>query len=147
MKDNIPMLIQTQQREAPWNQEMDKPVEVDCSVCYCMSKTMPVWVENYDVSEDASSSLYDDGKEYSFDNTNFIQEFENDGKAMGIPTLLEELQKLCWEKIRRLRDELEMTYISNNERRKARKEMAHYLSVLNASGNWIVDDLDVIKED
>lgn len=147
MKDNCPMLTQSQLREAPWNKEDNKPIEVNCSVCYCMSKTMPVWVENYETSEDVSGSLYDEGKEYYFDNTNFIQEFKGDGKAIGIPTLLEELQKLCWEKIEKLRDEINLTYVADNGKREARKEMAHYLSVLNASRNWVVDDLDVVKED
>ncbi len=147
MKDNIPMLTQTQQREAPWNQEENKPIEVDCSVCYCMSKTMPVWVENYETSGDVSGSLNGEDREYNFDGTNFIQEFEGDGKALGIPTLLDELQKFCWEKIESLRDELELTYIPSHERRKAKKEMAHCLSVLNASRGWVVDDLDVVKED
>jgi len=136
MKDNYPMLTQAQLREAPWNKEDNKPIEVDCSVCYCMSKTMPVWVENYETSEDVSG----------FDNTNFIQEFKGDGKAIGIPTLLEELQKLCWEKIEKLRDEINLTYVADNGKREAKKEMAHYLSILNASRNWVVDDLDVVKE-
>lgn len=136
MKDNYPMLTQSQLREAPWMQEELIPIQVDCCISYCMSKTMPVWVENYGVS---------DG-EGDFDITNFIKEFEGDGKAIGIPTLLEELQKLCWEKVGRLRDELELTYISKDEQRKAKKEIAHYLSLLNASKDWIVDDLDVTKE-
>lgn len=132
MRDNCPVLMQSEESAAPWNQVEPEPIKVDCCVSYCMSKTMPVWVENYGVS---------DGED-DFDITNFIEEFNNDGEAIGIPTLLEELQKLCREKIERLRDEIKLTNYPNSKAR-VRKELVHYSTVLNASRNWIVDDLDV----
>lgn len=147
MKDNYPLMTSSQEAIAPWNQEENKPIQVDCSVCYCMSKSMPVWVESYN-TELVDDRMHEDNvvPEYNFEDTNFIQEFKGDGAAIGIPTLLEELQKLCQEKIERTKDELELPYIPENEKRKARKEMAHYLSVLNSSRGWVVDDLDVCQD-
>lgn len=147
MKDNYPTLTQSQQREAPWNQVELPPTTVDCCVSYCMSKSMLVTVENYGapiVLDDAFGNK-EDIPEYNFENTNFINEFENDGNAIGIPTLLAELQNLCMEKIERLRDEIDLTYTPEGKK-KVRREMAHCLSILNASRDWIVDDMDVIKE-
>lgn len=136
MKDNCPILSQSELSCAPWNQEELEPIEVDCTVCYCMSKTMPISIGNY---------TYEDG-DINLDDTNFIEEYNNDGSTIGIPTLLKELQKLCREKIRNLEDEFNLTN-NHNARKKVRKEYEYYKSIINASKDWIVDDLDVCKED
>ena len=68
MKDNYPLLSQSEERMAPWNQKDPAPTQVDCCVSYCLSKSMPVTISNYDLIDD----------EPNFDNTNFIEEFEND---------------------------------------------------------------------
>ena len=147
MKDNCPVMMQSEERNAPWNQEDLPPVQVDCSVCYCMSKSLPVEVSNYKTSEDASGSLYDEGTECFFDDTDFIDEFNNDDKAIGIPTLLEELQRLCDEKIEQLRTEgIMLGDGEKNLQNKIIKEIKHYQTILNASRDWVVDDLDVLKE-
>lgn len=125
MKDNCPILTQSEERRAPWNDKEPIPTEVDCTVCYCMSKSMPVVVENYN------------------EDTNLVEEFKNDSQALGIPTLLSELNKLCREKIERLRDELRLTTLG---KQKARKELEHCIEVLRASQGWIIDDLDVAQD-
>ena len=84
MKDNYPLLSQSEERMAPWNQKDPAPTQVDCCVSYCLSKSMPVTISNYDLIDD----------EPNFDNTNFIEEFENDNNALGILSLLTELQHL-----------------------------------------------------
>lgn len=117
--------MQSEERVAPWNQEESLSVQIDCTVCYCMSKSMPIEVEDYD------------------EGTNLIEEFEKNNYSQGIPTLLKELNKLCREKIERLRDELRLTTLG---KKKARKELEHCIEVLRASQGWIVDDLDVCEE-
>lgn len=128
MKDNCPTLMQTEEMNAPWNEKQPILTEVDCTVCYCMSKSFPITVNDYN------------------EDTNFIEEFKNDGYAIGIPLLLAELQTLCSEKLARLRDELDLAY-SAEGKKKVRKEMVHYLNVLSSSKDWIVDDMDVCKDD
>lgn len=146
MKDNVPILTQSQLREAPWNQEDNEPIEVDCCVAYCISKTMPVKVRNYETSEDVSGSLCKEETEYFLDDTNFIEEYRNDGDAMGIPTLLNELHKLCREKLAKLKDELNLT-THNSDWKQIRRDIYHYASILKASKGWVVDDLDVCKDE
>lgn len=122
----VALLGKMEERNAPWNEREPSPTEVDCSVCYCMSKSMPITVNNFN------------------EDTNLIEGFKYDPHAMGIPTLLTELQKLCREKIERLRDELRLTAFG---KQKARKELEHCIEVLRASQDWIVDDLEVCKDD
>lgn len=138
MRDNYPMGAALDPR-APYNQTKDPdPIEVDCSVCYCMSKLMPVNIENYTYEE----------RSISLDDTNFIEEFKNDNTALGIPTLLNELQRLAEEKIELLRTEGIMLDDNDKEsEKKILKQIKHYQSVLKASKDWVVDDLDVYKDD
>ena len=136
MKDNVPVLTQCQEKDAPWKQEDPAPVQIDCTVCYCMSKSMPVKVEHYSMEED----------EPVFTDTSFIQEFVQDPCAFGIPALLDELQKLCRDRIEKLRDEIRLTYYPGSKK-KVREEIIHYQTILNASRSWIVDDLDVCKDE
>lgn len=130
MKDNVPVLTQCQEKDAPWNQEDPAPVQIDCTVCYCMSKSMEVEVRN--LGED----------------TNLIDEFVYDPHAMGIPTLLKELQKLCGEKLRSLKEEegLRATFFSA-QTKAVKKEQKYYKEVLKAAQGWVVDDLDVCKDE
>lgn len=131
MKDNVPVLTQCQQKDAPWNQTDPEPIEVDCCVSYCMSKSMPITVKNYSDN---------DGK-YSFEDTNFIDEF-SDSNAMGLTSLLAELLKLSEERVATLEDELTLTS-SSATRKQIQREIMHYMNVSKASEGWIVDDLDV----
>lgn len=151
MKDNYPMGAALDP-SAPYNQPNPEPVEVDCCVSYSLSKSMPVKVHNYSVSEEYESDIDDEGHRYchkfnenNFDGTNFIEEFKNDDTAIGIPTLLKELQRLCKEKIEILRDEIALTYIPGGKK-KVRTEIAHYLYILNATRDWTIDELDVCQE-
>ena len=136
MKDNCPTLMQTEERNAPWNESESTPVQTDCTVCYCMSKSMPVKVEHYSMEEG----------EPVFVDTCFIQEFVQDPCAFGIPTLLDELQKLCRDRIEKLRDEVHLTYYPGSKQ-KVREEIIHYQTILNASRSWVVDGLDVYKDE
>lgn len=135
MKDNIPMLTQTQQREAPWNQEELEPIKVDCSVCYCMSKSMPVRIENYCIKDE----------ENCFDDTHFIQEFTQDSNAFGIPNLLKELEALIEEKISRLKLKKDWDSFRNRGcgSKQIDEHIKYYKGLLKAAKGWIVDDLDV----
>lgn len=135
MKDNIPMLTQTQQREAPWNQEELEPIKMDCSVCYCISKSMPVRIENYSINDE----------ENCFDDTNFIQEFTQDSNAFGIPNLLKELEILIDEKISRLKLEKDWDSFRNRGHgsRQIDERIKYYKGLLKAAKGWVVDDLDV----
>lgn len=129
MKDNVPILTQCQEKNAPWNQEDPAPVQIDCTVCYCMSKSMPIEVKDYN------------------ENTNLIEEFENDGYALGIPTLLKELEKLCKEKLRSLKDEESLkTSFFLSQVKTIKKEEKYYKRILSAAQDWIENDLDVCKD-
>lgn len=137
---------------APYNQSDPKPVKVDCCISYSLSKSMPVNVTNYSVLEEYESEVDDEGHRYSnkiqendFDNTNFFEEFKNDDEAIGIPTLLKELQKLVKERVKELTDKFNLTK-SYNLRQKIRKQINHYESILQATKDWTVDDLDVCQE-
>lgn len=149
MKDNYPMLTQSQLREAPWNQKDDEPIDVDCCVSYCMSKTMPVEIVNY-VATMEEDNLHEDNMvpDYDFDDVNFIEEYKNDDNAIGIPTLLSELQRLCNERIEQLRTEgIMLDDVNKEDEARILKEIKHYQTVLKASKDWVIDDLDVVKED
>lgn len=151
MKDNYPIGA-TLDPSAPYNQSDPEPVEVDCCVSYSLSKSMPVKVQNYSVSEEYESDIDDDGYKYchklqenNFDDTNFIEEFKNDNAAIGIPTLLKELQKLVKEREKELIDKFNLTK-SYNLRQKIRKQINHYESILQATKDWTIDELDVCQE-
>lgn len=135
MKDNYPTLSQSEERMAPWNQKDPEPIQIDCCVSYCLSKTIPVTIKNYDVING----------ENSFDNTNFINEFNNDEKAFSLTSLLAELHNLSEEKINRLNDELTMMY-SPEGKSVINKELEYYKNISKAAQGWIVDDLDVTME-
>lgn len=135
MKDNCPLLSQSEEHIAPWNQKDPEPIQIDCCVSYCLSKSIPVTIRNYDVI---------DG-ENSFDNTNFINEFNNDEKAFSLTSLLAELHNLSEEKISRLNDELTMMY-SPEGKSVINKELEYYKNISKAAQGWIVDDLDVTME-
>lgn len=154
MKDNYPMGAALDP-SAPYNQSDQNPVEVDCCVSYSLSKSMPVKVHNYSVSEEYESDIDDEGHRYCnkiqenhFDDTNFIDEFKNDSDALGIPTLLMELQNLCKETIEVCKRQIEMTknvdgyeYIKILE-----KDIQHYELLIKASEGWTIDELDVCQE-
>lgn len=151
MKDNYPIGA-TLDPSAPYNQSDPEPVEVDCCVSYSLSKSMPVKVQNYSVSEEYESDIDDDWHKYchklqenNFDDTNFIEEFKNDNAAIGIPTLLKELQKLVKERVKELIDKFNLTK-SYNLRQKIRKQINHYESILQATKDWTIDELDVCQE-
>ncbi len=151
MKDNYPMGAALDP-SAPYNQSNPKPVEVDCCVSYSLSKSMPVKVHNYSVSEEYESDIDDEGhrychkfKENNFEDTNFIEEFKNDDAATGIPALLKELKKLSQETIDLYKEKLDI--ISDQSYIKAyKKKIKHYECLIKASEGWIVDDLDVCQE-
>lgn len=151
MKDNYPMGAALDP-SAPYNQSDPEPVEVDCCVSYSLSKSMPVKVHNYSTSEEYESDMDDDGHRYcnkiqenNFDDTNFIEEFKNDDTAFGIPALLTELQKLVKERVKELTDNFNLTK-SYSVRQKIREKVNHYESILQASKDWVVDELDVCQE-
>lgn len=135
MKDNYPILSQSEEHIAPWNQKDSEPIQIDCCVSYCLSKSMPVTIKNYDVING----------ENSFDNTNFINEFNNDEKAFSLTPLLAELHNLSEEKISILNDELTMMY-SPEGKSVINKELEYYKNISKAAQGWIVDDLDVTME-
>lgn len=136
MKDNCPVLMQSEERNAPWNEKKPTPVQIDCTVCYCISKSMPVNVLNH--SDNFPK----------FEDVNFIEEYKGDSNAIGIPTLLSELQRLCDEKIMQLRTEGIMLEDNDKETEaKILKEIKHYQAISKASEDWIIDDLDVINEE
>lgn len=154
MSNNYPMGAEYNS-SCPWNQSDPKPVEVDCCVSYSLSKSMPVNVTDYNVSEDYESEVDDEGHRYcnkiqenDFDNTNFIEEFKNDDEAIGIPTLLSYLEELSDEKIESLKEELNMMKpsLGTLTEHKIKKEIKHYESILKACKGWIVDELDVCQE-
>lgn len=150
--ENYPSNIDPRASYCPWNQSDPKPVEVDCCVSYSLSKSMPIKVHNYSTSEEYESDMDDDGHRYcnkiqenNFDDTNFIEEFKNDDTAFGIPALLTELQKLVKERVKELTDNFNLTK-SYSVRQKIREKVNHYESILQASKDWVVDELDVCQE-
>ena len=151
MKDNYPMGAALDP-SAPYNQSDPEPVEVDCCVSYSLSKSMPVKIQNYSTSEEYESDMDDEGHRYchklqenNFDDTNFTEEFKNDNTAFGIPALLTELQKLVKERVKELTDNFNLTK-SYSVRQKIREQINHYESILQASKDWVVDELDVCQE-
>lgn len=154
MKDNYPIGAALDP-SAPYNQSDPEPVEVDCCVSYSLSKSMPVKVQNYSVSEEYESDIDDGGhrychkfKENNFDDTNFIEEFKNDSDALGIPILLRELQNLCKETIEVRKRQIEITKnVDGYEFIKIlEKDIQHYELLIEASEGWIIDELDVCQE-
>ena len=150
--ENYPSNIDPRASYCPWNQSDPEPVEVDCCVSYSLSKSMPVKVQNYSVSEEYESDMDDDGHRYcnkiqenNFDDTNFIEEFNNDDTTFGIPALLTELQKLVKERVKELTDNFNLTK-SYSVRQKIREKVNHYESILQASKDWVVDELNVCQE-
>lgn len=151
MKDNYPMGAAIDP-SAPYNQSDPKPVEIDCCVSYSLSKSMPVKIQNYSTSEEYESDIDNEGQRYchkfqenNFDDTNFTEEFKNDNTAFGIPALLTELQKLVKERVKELTDNFNLTK-SYSVRQKIREKVNHYESILQASKDWVVDELDVCQE-
>lgn len=136
MKDNCPILMQSEERDAPWNQEELRPIDVDCCVSYCMSKAMPISLSKYRVIDDDTIDLGD---------VNLKFEFDNDIDALGIPTLLCELKHLAEVQIERLKDE---HYLTNDveSKKRIKKEIKYYELVVSAAQGWVVDDLDIEKE-
>lgn len=153
MKDNYPMGAALDP-SAPYNQPNPEPIEVDCCVSYSLSKSMPVKVRNYSTSKEYESDIDDEGHRYchklqenNFDNTNFIEEFKNDNNALGIPTLLQELQRLSGEKIEQLRTEgLMLDENDKKEEKRILKQIKYYQAIQKASENWTIDELDVCQE-
>ena len=150
--ENYPSNIDPRASYCPWNQSDPEPVEVDCCVSYSLSKSMPVKIQNYSTSEEYESDIDDEGQRYchkfqenNFDDTNFIEEFKNDDTAFGIPALLTELQKLVKERVKELTDNFNLTK-SYSVRQKIREQVNHYESILQASKDWVVDELDVCQE-
>lgn len=150
--ENYPSNIDPRASYCPWNQSDPKPVEIDCCVSYSLSKSMPVKIQNYSTSEEYESDIDNEGHKYchkfqenNFDDTNFIEEFKNDDTAFGIPALLTELQKLVKERVKKLTDNFNLTK-SYSVRQKIREQINHYESILQASKDWIVDELDVCQE-
>lgn len=135
MKDNYPILSQSEEHIAPWNQKDPKPTQVDCCVSYCLSKSMPVTIKNYDVIDSQNN----------FDNTNLIEEFDNNNKVCSLDFLLAELHNLSQEKINRLEDELSITQ-TPTAKAIVQKELNHYKIISKATQGWIIDDLDVTME-
>lgn len=154
MKDNYPMGAALDP-SAPYNQSDSEPVEVECCVSYSLSKSMPVKIQNYSTSEEYESDIDDDGQRYchkfkenNFDDTNFIDEFKNDSEALGIPTLLMELQNLCKETIEVRKRQIEMTKNVDGYEyiKKLKKDIQHYELLIKASEGWTIDELDVCQE-
>ena len=150
--ENYPSNIDPRASYCPWNQSDPKPVEIDCCVSYSLSKSMPVKIQNYSTSEEYESDIDNEGHKYchkfqenNFDDTNFIEEFKNDDTAFGIPALLTELQKLVKERVKKLTDNFNLTK-SYSVRQKIREQINHYESILQASKDWVVDELDVCQE-
>ena len=135
MKDNYPILSQSEERMAPWNQKDSEPIKVDCCISYCLSKSMPVTIKNYDVIDGQNN----------FDNTNLIEEFDNNNKVCSLDFLLAELHNLSQEKINRLEDELSITQTST-AKAIVQKEINHYKIISKATQGWTVDDLAVTME-
>lgn len=135
MKDNYPILSQSEERMAPWNQKNPKPTQVDCCISYCLSKSMSVTIKNYDVIDGQNN----------FDNTNLIEEFDNNNKVCSLDFLLAELHNLSQEKINRLEDELSITQ-TPTAKAIVQKELNHYKIISKATQGWIIDDLDVTME-
>ncbi len=132
MKDNCPLLMQSEEARAPWNEEEPTSTQIDCTVCYCMSKSMPVEVH----------ILNDNLKDI-----NFIEEFKNDSNVLGIPTLLQELQRLSGEKIEQLRTEgIMLDENDKEEEKRILKQIKYYQAVQKASDDWTIDELDVCQE-
>lgn len=137
MKDNYPILMQSEERDAPWNEKEPIPIQVDCTVCYCISKSMPVEIVNHNDNYP------------KFEDVNFIEEYKNDNHAMGIPTLLYELQNLCNKKITEIEDHLNgaNSYHSSSNYEALNTDLKHYIKVLKAAKDWVVDDLDVCQDE
>lgn len=131
MKDNYPLMTQSEERNAPWNDKEPTPIDIDCCVSYCMSKFMTV------------SAVFPNN---DIDGVSLICAFNNDVNALGIPTLLKELGHLAELHIERLRDEYDLASLDDKARGKIHSEIKYYESILSASKGWMVDDLDVEKE-
>ena len=136
MNSNYPVLTSSQLTAAPWNEKENTPIKVDCCVSCCMSKSMPVEINNYNASDDNNR----------FSDTNFIEEFNVDSNAYSLLDLLVELHNLSEEMINRLEDELTLSH-TPKAKAAIEKELKHYKAVSDASQDWMVDDFEVMKEE
>lgn len=131
MKDNYPLMTQSEERSAPWNEGEPTPIDVDCCVSYCMSKSMTV------------SAIFPNN---DIDGVSLVCAFNSDVNALGIPTLLKELRHLTELHIERLRGRYDLISPCDKEKGRICSEIKYYESILSASKGWMVDDLDVEKE-
>lgn len=64
MKDNYPLLSQSEERMAPWNDKENMPKKVEVTVSITLSKTVEVEVNNYtseeEIDEDGNHNIYYD---------------------------------------------------------------------------------------
>lgn len=145
--DNYNYPVGADTDDAPWNEEILEPVVVDCCVSYSLSKTMPVMVNNYSVSEETEREVDDDKHihtrkflDYHFDNTDFTEEFENDITVLGIPALLEELKWLAEEKIKTIKDSDTLTY------EEQKREIKYFEKIIKSAKGWQEDEVAVCPE-
>lgn len=133
--------------DAPWNKEVLEPVVVDCCVSYSLSKTMPIIVNNYSVSTESDIEKDDDRHshtrkflDYHFDDTDFVEEFKNDGSVLGIPELLDELKGLAWQRIETIKDTDAMTH------EEQRREIRDLEKIIKSAEGWQEDEVAVCPE-
>ena len=64
MRDNYPMMSQSEERNAPWNQDSLKPTKVSVCISITLSKTVEVMVDDYtseeDIDEDGNPDIHYD---------------------------------------------------------------------------------------
>lgn len=138
---------------APYNQSEPDPIEVECCVEYNIYKHMPVLIKNYIEEQEYECDRDDEGGSYThyrtvpcFEGTDMEEEFEDDDEAIGIPQLLEELQKYAEQDISSKKDALKNPALLDKQRYELKKQIAHSEKILEAAKGWDVHCKYVYEE-
>lgn len=63
--NNYPIFTTSEEDNSPWNQEENKPIEIEVTVCLSISKTFKITVDDYKVIKNDDGTTFND---YSYCN-------------------------------------------------------------------------------
>ena len=120
MRDNYPMMSQSEERNAPWNQDSLKPTKVSVCISITLSKTVEVMVDDYKVEK----NIDEDGN----------LDIQYDFSDCDLKKAVEEQITLPHQAF----EELYGTVYLSEDRKSER--------VIEDLRGWTVDDFEVVEE-
>lgn len=116
---NYPNLTSSEEINAPWNKEENKPIEMEVTVCMTISKTFKIQVDDYKLVEDDDGSTFIDDSYCNF--------YEAIKEQVYLPT--------------EIGDELKQDF-----KYKDKISLHKYKKVIEDIQDWNIDDLNIIRE-